>query len=216
MSAIQPTKLLNAGSTALPNAARITYQDCTKRSLWSVMAAAISSALPIPLTLPRVLIDSPRPLISPINNLTVDTASLEPKALAKASLSATSKVSPYLPLILVRISIIGSNRPWESVNSSPNAFCALPTPAKNALYLVPDSLPDMVDCSVPKMAICSLMAMPALVASAPIAVNAPDISEPVVLNACTAVAVMPVTCATHSLFPMSLAWFLKMPYMVPM
>ena len=171
------------------------------------MAAAIFSACSMPLTLPSFFIEPPKPSISPINSLTVATASFEPKALASSSPSATFNVSPYLLLILVSMSTIGSISPCALTNSNPNCFCALPTPAKNALYFVPASLPDMVACNVPKIPICSFMPIPASVASAPIEVNALDILDPVVLNICTAVAVMPVTCSTQLLLPIPLACF---------
>ena len=177
---------------------------------------AIFSACCMPVTSPRSFIDFPRPSISFISKFMVATASLEPNAFLSSSPSVTSMVSPYLPFILLSMSTIGSIAPWLSVKLKFRASCALPTPAKNDLYFVPASLPDIVACNVPRIAICSFMAIPAVVACAPMAVNAPDISVPVVLKACTALAVMPVNCCTHSPLPIALAWFLKMPYMVPM
>ncbi|CSB45786.1 Uncharacterised protein [Vibrio cholerae] len=73
------------------------------------------------------------------------------------------------------------------------------------MYLVPASLPLIVDCKVPKIAICSDMAIPAAVAFAPTLVNALLISIPVVLNICTALAVMPATSSTHAALPISSA-----------
>ena len=197
-------------------AARTANQDASNRSHWSVMADAICSALPIPLIFPRVSMLEANPCVSAINNLIKLTASSEPKAVFRASDSATSNVSPNFPFNLSRMSSIGSIFPWASTNDRFNLSCAPPTPAKNDLYFVPASLPLMVDCKVPRIAICSDIAIPADVALAPTLVKALLISLPVVLNICTALAVMPATSATHSPLPISSAWFLKIPYMVPM
>ena len=114
------------------------------------------------------------------------TASSEPNAFLSKSDSLTFNESPNLPLIFSSMVSMPSMLPLLSVNLRPSSFWALPTPARKALYLVPASLPLMVDCSMPSTAICSWAEMPAAWALAPRAVNAALISMPVVLKICTA------------------------------
>ena len=150
---------------------------------------AMAAALLKPVCLPMASILSARPSVFCISNLIRLTASLVPKAFFSRSLSARVSISPNLPWIRSRISIMGNILPWESTKERPNSFCARPAPAKKALNLVPASDPLMVACSCPRIAICSAMPTPMDVASAPRETKAPDISEPVVLNICTATAV---------------------------
>ncbi|MNH33369.1 hypothetical protein D3C79_938770 [compost metagenome] len=93
-SAKTPTTLLMVGSTVPKAAARIANQADSTRCHWSVMAAAICSALPMPWVLPRALILLARPLVLLIKSLIIETASSEPNAFFSSSLPATVRVSP--------------------------------------------------------------------------------------------------------------------------
>ncbi len=207
---------LMVGSSVVPKAMRSPSVTALNCSHGSTIAFAISRALSMPLMRPSFVMLALSPSVCFISRLIRPTASSLPNASFSCLLSATSSVSPNRPFSLFRISSIGSIRPWLSVKLIPSLSWALATPARNALYFVPASLPLMVDCSVPRMAICSDRPIPAAVAFAPTEVKALLISCPVVLNICTAAAVCPVSCSTHLAFPMASAWSEKMPYMVPM
>ena len=153
-------------------------------SLWkgSTIFRAIASAFPMPLMSSSALMLSASPPVSCMSSLSMDTASSDPNAFLMRSESARTSSAPYFFLSLSRICKTGSIRPCPSVNFSPSSFWACPTPARNALYFVPASEPLMVACSLPRMAICSSSLIPELVALAPSAVNAADISVPLVLK----------------------------------
>ncbi|MNT05836.1 hypothetical protein D3C72_1404750 [compost metagenome] len=93
-SAKTPTTLLMAGSTTPKAAARMANQACVTRSHWSVIEAAICSALPMPWVLARALMLVERALVLVIRSLTMATASSEPNAFLSSSPSATLRVSP--------------------------------------------------------------------------------------------------------------------------
>ena len=105
--------------------------------------------------------------------------------------------------------------PEASNKETPSLSWAATAPLIKAVYFVAASLPDIVACNVPSTAICSCMETPIAVAEAPKVPKALAISEPVVLNIFTAVAVWPDTISTQLAFPISAAVFLNTPYMVP-